>query len=347
MLSINISGIVVLFVKLFAVSDRENVLATIPVETRRVVFIDTPATTEMVNTITALTERGVEVVVRDHHDEPAPSNPRAQAIADAAGRVRALVPNAIISDRATNPGCSSLIRIGEFVSEPRPTVIVADPDLDGLLGAMKATGVVYPGMDEDAAILDGPRSEQRGMTPLAETLTKAMASLPPFDLANPGPAEKAKAALWGEFVAAASGNEQAKVSLETKVAAYEEGLAVAKAVAATAVEMLPGMWFVDTCRFGRFDLTTAADSMNRRPGCLVTVMRKPIGPIATKCGGIQYSLSVPPARQKEMDLRTLVPEGQAIGLEVGLLANTSFLLHCSQEVWDGVIFPALAARFGA
>ena len=75
MFTLKISGLTVLCSKFFAATDRESVLAAIPEGTRRVVFIDTPATAELAPTIETLLGRGIEIHVRDHHDEPNPANP--------------------------------------------------------------------------------------------------------------------------------------------------------------------------------------------------------------------------------------------------------------------------------
>jgi hypothetical protein len=218
MFQIQINGTPVVFSKFFGVGDKHSVLASIPDGTKRVVFIDTPSTPHLVGTIESLISRGIEVVVRDHHDVPSPRNPREQEIADAAARTRELVGgNATISNRAAHPACSGLIEIGEFAGEG--TVIVADPDPDGLTAAMKAVGVVYDGIDADAAVLDGARSEQTAerLTPVAVLLVKGMATLPPFNAERPAVSEEAKGKLFAEFAAAATGDTAALESLGRKV----------------------------------------------------------------------------------------------------------------------------------
>jgi hypothetical protein len=164
MFTLKIAGRTVLASKFFAAADREAVLAAIPEGTRRVVFIDTPATAELAPTIEALLGRGVECHVRDHHDEPTPANPRAKQIAEAAERIRTLCGgNAVISNRKANPACSGLIEVGQFAEEG--TVIVADPDPDGLTASMKAAGVFYAELDSDADVLDGGRAGQTVAAP--------------------------------------------------------------------------------------------------------------------------------------------------------------------------------------
>ena len=338
----------VLFSKFFAAGDREAVLAAIPQGRQRVVFIDTPATAELAPTIEALIAKGVEVHVRDHHDCPNPANPREQQIADAAMRIRELCgANAVISNRKANPACSGLIEVGQFSGEG--TVIVADPDPDGLTAAMKAVGLVYDGLDADAAVLDGARSEQttERLTPIALLLVKGMATLPPFNAERPQIAEEAKEKLFAEFAAAAGGDTAALESLDRKVEAYEAGVRVAEALAAEATQPVSGVVLVDTVGKPRFDLATMASRMEALAGCRVTVVRKDNGPIAAKCGGVQYSLAVAKAHQAEVNLQGFLTPGFISSPESGIISNTTFLLHVSEKVWEEVVLPALRARFEA
>lgn len=347
MFSIAINGSSIHFTKLFATADKDNVLAAVEGATR-VVFIDTPSTPHLVATIETLISRGVEVVVRDHHDVPSPRNPREQEIADAANRVRELVGgNAIISNRTENPACSSLIEVSEFVGED--TAIVADPDPDGLTAAMKALGSVYDGLDADAATLDGARSEQTAdrLTPVALFLVKGMATLPPFNAERPQIAEEAKGKLFAEFAAAATGDATALESLGRKVEAYETGVRVAEALAAEATQPVAGVVMVDAVGKPRHDLSTLASKMESTPGCRVTVVRKDNGPIAGKHGGVQVSLAVVKAHQADINLQELLLPGFVSSPESGIISNTSFLLHVSQEVWESQVLPALSARFAS
>ncbi|HCC83631.1 TPA: hypothetical protein DEP96_02160 [Candidatus Uhrbacteria bacterium] len=358
MFTLPIASTLVVFSKFFSVSDRDAVLAAIPEGTRRVVFLDTPATAFLAPTIEGLLARGVEIEVRDHHDCPA------------AAVIRGLVPGAVISTRDLHPACSTLLQVGEFAGRmvtecdcksdwscgewhnPTlrnwPDVIVADPDPDGLTAAMKAAGVFYPGLDEDAAVLDGPRAAQTAdrLSPVAFLLTRGMSTLPGFDPARPQVSEEAKGKLFAEFVAAAGGDVEALASLGRKVEIYEEGVREALLLANEVTDLLPGVAFVDVTGGGRFDLTTLASRMDARPGVAVTVQRKSAGPIAAKCGGIQISLAVPKPRQTEINLQDFLPVGFTSSPEAGVISNTTFLLHVSQQVWDEAILPALVAKFG-
>lgn len=347
MFQISIGGIAAIFTKFFAATDKAAVLGAIPEGTKRVVFIDTPATSHLVSTIEELVSKGVEVVVRDHHDVPSPRNPRETEIATAANKVRELVGDyAIISDRKTNPACSSLIEVGQFAGEG--TVIVADPDPDGLTATMKAVGVYYPELDKDADVLDSGRAGQTAdkLSPNAYLLTRAMATLPPFDANRPQISEDAKAKLFFDFVAVVQGDSDAKTSLEKGVEMYEVGVKEAERLAVLVTDIIPGVSFIDVTTAPRFDMGTLAAKMEGRPGCKVTVQRKAQGPIAAK-HGVQYSLAVAKAHQAEVNLQSLLPAGFVSSPEAGIISNTTFLLHVNEEVWNETVLPALRQRLCA
>ncbi len=333
-------NVAVMFSKFFSPADREAVLEAIPADAKKVLFVDTGATPVLADTIRVLFERGIEVVVRDHHRGEGRTPEAAEAIEKILG------DNARIVSRDEAPACASLVEIAEFAEVG--TVIVADPDPDGLTAAMKAAGVTYDGLDRDAAVLDGPRSEQTAdrLSDLAVLLTKGMATLPPFNPKRPEGGEKAKSEHFGEFVAATQGDEQAVEALTKKVEVYEVQVSEAERLATRAEQILPGVWLVDCRTGGRFDLATLAKEIESRPGCICTVQIKGMGPIAAACGGIQYSLAVVKSHQAELDLRSLVPDGAESSPAAGLISNTSFLLHVSQERWIQEIEPALRARLG-
>jgi len=348
MFSFNIGSVPVLFSKFFSAADASTVLAAIPERAKRVVFIDTASTPHLADVIQALLERDLEVHVRDHHDAPTRSNPRQIEIADAADRVRQLIGgNAVISNRDANPACSSLIEVGQFAGEG--TVIVADPDADGLTATMKALGIIYPELDADAAVLDGDRAGQTAekLSPNAYLFVRAMSTLPAFDPDRPQVSEGAKAKLFGDFVDVVQGDAEAKSRLQKGVETYELGVHEAKNLAEAVVEVIPGLFFVDVTTAPRFDMGTLAAIMERRPGCKVTVQRKTMGPIAAKHGGIQISLAVARAHQAALNLQELLPAGFISSPESGIISNTPFLLHVSESVWRETVLPALKAKLAS
>ncbi len=301
------------------------------------IFIDTPATKEMVVAVESLLARCVEVVVRDHHDAIDPRNQREKEIAAAASRVRELIGDkARISDRKTHPACSSLIRVGEFNGEG--TVLVADPDPDGLTASMKAVGIYYAKLDSDAAVLDGGRAGQtaEALSEEAFLFVRAMATLPTFDAKRPDVSETAKAKLFTDFVAVIQGDKEARLRLQAGVEVYEAGVQNALAIAAKAHELCPGVVSVNVESETKYNLGILTTALEAYPGCRITVLRKDSGPIASVHGGIQYSLAVAKPFQAEINLQTFLPEGFESSPESGIISNTSFLLHLNEQNWENV-----------
>jgi hypothetical protein len=294
----------------------------------------------------ALQGRGIEVIIRDHHDVAHPRNEREEAIHASAALVRGVADDAVISTREEHPACSTLIEAGEFAGVD---VVIADPDPDGLTASMKALGVVYPELDADAAVLDGGRVGQtrENLSKLGFKLVQGMAALPPYNPKNPRASEEAKAELFTQFVLASQGDFQALQWLDGKVQAYEELISKTKEVISEVEEILPGVQFVDISGKGKIHLQTLAAHMERQPGCRVTVVCKDVGPICSVGRwDRQYSLSVPRKFQQEVNLQDLLPEGFVSDPKVGVISNTSFLLHVSREVWEEIILPSLKKMFG-
>ncbi|MFZ6015014.1 MAG: hypothetical protein ACOYUZ_01520 [Patescibacteria group bacterium] len=338
MFNLQINSVTIVFAKFFSAADREAALAAIPADTKRLLFVDTPSTPELAETVKVLVEMGVEVHVRDHHRGEGRTPEAVQAVEAVLGE------RARIVERKISPGCAELVELGEFTGEG--TVIVADPDLDGLVAAMKAAGARYPGLDEDAEVFDvRPRQSADSLTPLGWTVVRALSTLPPFNPQRPEASENAKRDLFAQFVSVASGDAEARKNMENKVAVYEAAVYEAEKLAKAVSSPCKHVSFVDTCGAPRHDLATLTRAMEAT-GAVVTVMRKDTGPIASAHGGVQYSLAVVKKHQEEVDLRSLVPEGSESSPAAGLISNTSFLLHCSEKVWNETVLPALRARFG-
>ncbi len=346
MFKCSINGVRVLFSKFFASSDVTAALEFVKgAEAKKVIFGDSPATKFKVELVKGLLEAGMEVRDYDHHYPEETKTERDQEIGSACDSVKNLLgDNAVIVTRATAPGCCQLLS-GPVADQE--TVVIVDSDADGLLFAIKATGAPYGAdeIDKDAAILDGPRAAQNraaGLSELGDLLVKGMATLPPYDSDRPQVSEDAKAALFATFVSAAGGNTDAKTKLQGAVEAYEAGVAKAKELAGTAIEVTAGVFLVDTCSTKeRYDLGTLAASLESRPGCRVTVVVKSLGPIAKAHGGAQYSLSVPKPLQKELSVQSLLPAGWDSAVEAGVICNSNFLLHVSKNVWETQVLPAL------
>jgi len=60
----------------------------------------------------------------------------------------------------------------------------------------------------------------------------------------------------------------------------------------------------------------------------------------------RWRLPGPIPYQTEVNSQDLL-EGFTSSPERGIISNTTFLLHISQEVWDAQVFPALQVKFAA
>ena len=303
---------------------------------RRVVIVDHPPTAGLVPLIEGLAARhedGIKAVyLRDHHAD-------GDRDGSTVARCRELLGDrAVISTRAVDPACASLVQVGEFAGD----IIVADADQDGVTAALKAAGVVYDGLDADAAVLDGPHTGKtaEALSPLGFAFVRAWGAIPTFGDRN-------RAAVFTQvveaFVSAARGEQAGNETLARLAVEYERKVAGAKALAATATMLSPQVRFVDATSVGDFDPPTLAAEMDRG-GVAVSGRLVKTGPIA-KAFGAQVSLARTKAGEKAVDLAALVPADWARGPEAGCISNTPFLLHLSPARWEE-FRPILLAKLG-
>ncbi len=349
MFKLQIGNTPVIFVKAFKDEDRESILEFVRAqaevsENRKVLFIDTPATPRLVQAIETLHEEGIEIHVRDHHGlapDALPTNSRELETVDATTRLAEILgQRSVISYRDAHPACSELVNVGEFSDA---LCIVADPDADGLTGAMKALGITYPGIDQDAAIMDGPRSQQLTGSLTSQLLLKALRSLPPANT-NAGVAESAMGEVFEQWIAMVQGDCACEV-LKKKAVAWEVKANAAEVLATSATKVATSVWFVDTVDAPPFDLGVLNANIESQPGCLIIATRKADGPIA-KLAGTQISLCLSAAANKKVNLQQFLSEGFVSSPEAGIISNTTFLLHVSEDVWNTVVLPKLLERFG-
>ena len=307
--------------------------SAITVAGRRVVIIDHPPTQGLVPLIDALATAGAEVYLRDHHGD-----------SDRDGTTVALCrkilgDRAVVSTRAANPACASLVGLGEF----RNDIVVADTDQDGVTAALKAVGISYPELDADAAVLDGPGASKtkEALSSLGFAFVRAWGAIPSFGAPN---RDTVFVDVVGAFASAIVG-EQSGVNMLDKLAVeYEGKVTSAKALAATAKLIAPSVRFVDASTAGPFDPPTLAAELDR--DVTVSVRKISTGPIAGKPGGFGAQVSLARTKQGEqigLDLAKLVPADWARGPEHGVISNTPFLLHLSPEKWEA-FRPILLAR---
>lgn len=347
MISLTINQVPTLFIKAFSQDDVESILdfvrdahGTEAALSNVVLFIDTPITAYTVEAVHKLKREGYRVVFRDHHGiDGEPLTDRDRQVKVAIGKlIEYLGKDCRITVRRLHPACSTLVEVGEFKDA---VAIIADPDPDGLTAAMKAAGVFYQGLDDDAAKLDGEPQLQVTGTPISQLLAKGVATLPSFDPKNPKRREQAQQKLFLDWLEAVQGNSKAEARLQAVVAAYKDAVKLSEELATTANEVAPGVVLVDCVDRAVFDVGTLTSLLEKRPGCVVTVLRKELGPIAA-LHGIQYSLSVAKSYQEKISLQKLLPPDSKSDPRWGVISNVSFLLHVSQDVWEKQVLPLLS-----
>jgi hypothetical protein len=346
MITLELESIPTLFIKAFATEDVSTILEFVRearskrnVPDNTVLFIDTPITVAIVESVERLTTEGYRVVFRDHHGlDGEPSNDREQRVVLSTARLRQLLSDdCTITMRRLHPACSSLVTTGEFKDA---VAIIADPDADGLTAAMKAAGIWYPDLDDDAAKLDSQPSVQVTGSPISQLLYKGLAILPSYDTENPHLREKAQESVFRDWVAAVKGDSKALTKLQEGTKDYDRAVQVARDLAQAAKAIAPGVMLVDVIGAPTFDAGTLTVLLEEMPSCRIAVIRKDRGPIAA-IHGVQYSMSVVKQYQKSIDLQQLVPSSAKNSLQAGIVSNVSFLLHVSEDVWREHVLPGL------
>jgi hypothetical protein len=348
-ITLKLNSVPALFIKAFTASDVRTVIDFVRDAAafhrgagRSVLFIDTPITSATVEAVEKLKFEGFQVIFRDHHGiDGEPSNDREKQVVAATAKLQQLLEgDCCITVRRLHPACSTLVSVGEFKDA---VAIIADPDADGLTAAMKAAGIAYPGLDEDAAKLDGEPQLQVTGTPISQLLAKGIAVIPSYDASKPKQREVAHQKLFSDWLEAVRGNQSALQRLQSQVVTYEEAVKTAETLARTAVEVASGVVLVDVVDKPLYDPGTLNALLENDPRYRITVLKKSLGPIAA-LHGVQYSLTVPKSYQSTVDLRKLVPIAAKSDPETGVISNVSFLLHVSEDIWTTEVFPRLKAE---
>ncbi len=216
MIKLTINEVPILFIKAFTSEDVETIIEFVrdafkfhSSSANSILFIDTPITNGTVEAVERLKREGFDVVFRDHHGiDGEPENDRELRVVKATHKLQQLLGDkCTITVRRLHPACSTLVEVGEFANA---VAIIADPDADGLTAAMKAVGMSYEGLDDDAAKLDGEPQLQVTGTPISQLLAKGIAVIPSYDATKPKDREIAHQKLFADWVKAVSGNEAAK-----------------------------------------------------------------------------------------------------------------------------------------
>lgn len=352
MISFKINEVPVLFAQAFSKSDAQEILDFITdansnssVFKETILFIDTPATPWMVNVIEQLNEEGYRVVFRDHHGVKGDAlNVRDLEKQKATKKLEKLLGNdCLITYRDLHPACSSLVSVGEF---KEALAIIADPDADGLTAAIKASGIYYPELDDDAALLDSEPAFQVKGSYLSQLLAKGVATLPTYDPERPREREETLRDLFFNWVQAVQGNEKARLKLTSGVKKYDEAVQVALKLADGAKKILPGVYLVDVTNSVVFDIGTLNSTIDSYEDTQLTILKKDKGPIASQ-HGLQYSLIVSKCVQEDIDLRGFAPPDINNDPASGVISNVSFLLHVSESIWSDYVYPKLKEKFSS
>jgi len=349
MISFKIKNVPTLFIKAFYAEDVTCILDFVrkASDMRRdgntdILFIDTPITAKTVDAVEKLTYEGYTVHFKDHHGlEVEAHSDRDKLVEVSTKKLQNLLKeNCTITVRSKHPACSTLVSAGEFKDA---LAIIADPDADGLTAAMKAAGLYYDGLDDDAAKLDSEPREQVLGSPLSQLLAKNLAVLPSYDAQNPHERERTQEQIFKNWVAAVQGDEKAKAKLQEGVEKYEHGVQVALQLAQKAKLVAPGAFLVDVCDTQVFDPGSLMIKLEEDPSCQITVLRKDRGPIAA-LHGVQYSLAVARVYRDEVNLQKMVPPDSANNPQRGIISNVTFLLHVNEEAWHEHVLPNLKNR---
>lgn len=346
MLTLTINSVPTLFIKAFNATDVQAIMEFVRAAAalhagpgQDVLFIDTPITPATVEAVERLKSEGYLVTFKDHHGiDGEPRNERDKQVIALTDKLSKLLgASCQITVRRLHPACSTLVSVGEFA---KAIAIIADPDGDGLTAAMKAAGISYDGLDDDAAKLDGEPQFQVTGTPISQLLAKGIATIPSYDVSKPKERELSQQELFADWLKAVCGNEAALNRLQQRVAVYDEAAQVSEELARAAALVAPGVMLVDCVNKPLFDPGTLNGILESDPHCMITVVRKSLGPIAA-VHGIQYSLSVSKAFQNTISLQDLIPSQSKHGPEAGIISNVSFLLHTSEDVWNEQVLPKL------
>lgn len=350
------ANLVALFAKVFEVNDllREKVLNFMKETTRKVVVysIDLAATNAVADLLIEMKFDfdGVEVTFIDHHH---PEVVKSAKDAEYLGNIKRMKAAGIVVRVATRkevPACLQLVDIGEAqrMAEYYMVLILADQDTDGLLGSFALAGVEYPGMIEDAAVLDGPRSSGAKISDFAQLYTRALGSLPVFDPKKPEVYRNRWTELAQLFLnmvdTGPPRSDWSKAKLEEAAKEFEASCERAHQV--PIYHEFAGKFVVAELPASgneRVDLGTLSRRMERAPAC-VTAQIKTLGPIVSAGGhDRQISLAVVKDHRADIDLRDAVI-GMKSDPRNGVISNTPFLLHVSPDVYAKRVLPWLERK---
>ena len=207
-------------------------------------------------------------------------------------------------------------------------------------------------MDQDAAVLDGPKSKmsKENLTEygwlLHTALSGAMKYSPKAKDENANHFAEMQD-IYGSFDHYVSyGDPECKRVLEMYACRYVPVYEASIKAASEADTAAPGVMIVDVRDFGAVDFGVIDNEIVKlHPNTVITGYLKSDGPIGAKFGK-QISISVITSFQKRVNLLNFKPAGLPrspdTAVEDGCISNAPFMAHYSQAVFEALVLPKLA-----
>ena len=290
---------------------------------RRVLLADLGATDDLVSFVRTLLADQWRPSYRDHHDTGHPVSAADYVRQRAARELHTLLGDAFRCEtREAHPSCVSLVNLGEFKD---CGAIVADDDLDGILTSMRAVGLRYEGMEQDAVILDGPAGvNHEKLSSIGQNIRRAWFTCH-LTVEHGHNVYEERRRIIRLIERACLGAVSAFNELRARAALFFPAEERARALkikrdGVFCFAVLPPGMQVDVNTLSR-----RMEQTNAKIGVFVNHN----GVIANSCG-LQFRLCVLPSHLKSIDLRFAI-RGLPIGPEAGVICNTPFMMVMSPQ----------------
>jgi hypothetical protein len=338
MFFVTINEVLVAFVMFQDKNFKAEELLKLATASQSVYFVDTPPTQNLLETLKTLKLQEKILAVFDHHGISEAKTEGEKEILAIQKQIEVL-HGGIHTTREKAPGCAQLFEAG---IAKKGDLVVADPDPDGLISALKLCGVTYEGLEQDCAILDGPRSEikEENLSEYARIFRLSLSALP--DFSSPEYQNKKKL-LFMNFVLWVETKEQNnpnytvyKNFLEAKAKEHQEQVTEALRLLnestinyASKNDRVILSETNTTSTQKKFDIETIAKAHEIG---FFSVLIKKSGPIASIHGEQFTIVRTKKAEKAGINLLSIF-DGFQKTIEAGLIANTPFIVHCSKEIY--------------
>ncbi len=327
------NGRPIIMIRLQKIQDGQDLVNALPKGVRSVIFLDTPPTIGLLVAVREIHHLGIKLRIRDHHHPGQNGGDSGNQSRKFIDQIRSLIGSrAVFVTRDKHPSCSTLVTSGEF--SRRRKLIVADQDCDGLLSAMKAAGLDYPGLDQDATVLDGPHPARTSLTlsPSAWVLVQA--------LTRASSRETVKSEAFTHFVAHHSGDKTAWGKLIEMGTDYQELKANAQRIFRFLEAVAPGLWYLNTHTQPRFDRATLQRLIGERTDCIFLVYKELVRLKATGELIPRFSITVINSHTGRANLQEIFARNN-VGAGAGVVCNAPFVAYVDIESWEPVVLPII------